>query len=292
MKTRLAIGTIGALLLLSMAAPVNAYHIVGDVPGVGNEDFNDDPVVEAVLDALVSADAPHSVYSDMFWGGATVNVPGTTVTTTQATVTVPMGPTVSRTVTAAQGTISAGVTICEFDDDWVTLDGIAELPANAGYGGRCSVSSCEAVYVVGTHDLLNDGCRVNAPSIDLWSEVVMAPLGTGCPDVEMFMRVGNNAHGLDVGAGATFIYRELLAYWLSAGHVTTFVDGESMDNPQTCYGNLLGGAATISLTATSRTEDLECNNTNTGEGETIEGESSTGANDADTPDTKATVCTY
>lgn len=209
MNARLTLGTLG-LIVMALASPVTAYDIVGQTTTAGE---NDDPVASALSGA--------TLYSDNWWAGNTVRVDGATLTT------VTLSPSTEEVVVGA-GPITQGLVLCEFDDD--TLLGVT-LPANAGYGGRCSASSNST------------GAPSSGVSVGWSTMTVNVDASASCgftgtaTTVHFFARVGNNGHGLEVGAGETFSYREILAYWIDGGHVTYFIATDDISMPRTCYGD-------------------------------------------------------
>jgi hypothetical protein len=196
------------------------------------------------------------IHSDNWWAGNTIaigspvgNQTGNSLTGGECENILPPGGTVDCDDDLIDDPIfTQGVVFCEFDEAGLE-------PAQGGYGGRCT-SAKQA------------GVPASAPAFDDWIVMnVTADSDSTCnpawktDDAKYFTRVGNNVHGLEVEGGDSLFYRDLLAYWISSGHVTYFLD---VADAQENGGELLGcfGADTHEADTTIATNvAAACNST-------------------------------
>lgn len=257
MNKTLVVGAVG-LLLIGLGMPAGAYHIDG---GIGNED------------PVASAAAGHTLFSDDWWAGNTVRIDnpigpqtGNDLTGGECENTVGaggVGATDCNATIVPDPLFTQGIVICEFDASGLE-------PANAGYGGRCSSAKQAGVPAAAPDQ--DDWVRMNVTA-DAASQC--NPSWTTPGAAKYFARVGNNVHGLEVeGVDASnvpqsFYYRDLLAYWISSGHVTYFLD---VDDAAGGGGNLLEcfGADThaVGITTATMPATVACNSTDPDDGVT------------------------
>jgi hypothetical protein len=225
------------------------------------------------VDPVASTAAGAVITSDMWWAGNTVAIPN------------PIGSQTGNSLTggACEDTVgdngaevidcdativgnpifTQGVVFCEFDN--TTLE-----PPQAGYGGRCS--SAKQQGIPGSAPAFGDWIEMTVvsghPDFMAGSPPAPAPQDATCnpawtDGAKFFARIGNNVHGLEVDRGESFFYRDLLAYWISSGHATYFLDVVDAQE-DTQPGDLLGCFGVDSHTADTTIAtnvDALCNST-------------------------------